>query len=102
MINRFIFGHDVVIYFLIKLLLEKSSKNLSCFVSQRKTEIYSATVGLPKAPSEWCQMMSHNIFFTDVISTLYCVALNKNRNAVFTWSVDVYFIFSEAISVTLM
>ena len=50
------------------------------------------SVFLHNAPPQWHQMTSHNITFIDVISRLYHVVSNQNRNAVFMWSVDMCFI----------
>ena len=46
-----------------------------------------------------CQITSQNITFIDVIGALYHIASNQNRNAVFIWSVDAWFIFIEQITV---
>ena len=37
-INRFIFGHWVVIYFIMQSLLESRSKNLPCFSFKRESQ----------------------------------------------------------------
>ena len=47
-------------------------------------------------------MTSDNVTLTDVIGVLYHVALNQNRNAVFIWSVDLWFIFIEQINIIFM
>ena len=36
-INRFMFGHWVLIYFIMQSLLKKRSKNLHCFPSKRES-----------------------------------------------------------------
>ena len=46
--------------------------------------------------------MSHNVTFIDVTGTLYHADLNKNRNVVFIWSVDMCFIFIKQINVVFM
>ena len=38
MINRFIFGQGVVIYFIMQLLLKKSSKTPTSFTSKRENQ----------------------------------------------------------------
>ena len=52
------------------------------------------SVCLRNAPPQWRQMTSHNVTFIDVISALYHIASNQNRNAVFMWSVDICFILN--------
>ena len=41
-------------------------------------------------------------YVCDVICALHCVALNQNRNTVFIWSVEMYFIFIDQINVIFL
>ena len=43
-------------------------------------------------PLQRYQMTLHNVAFIDIISALYHVAPNQNRNAVIMWLVNMYFI----------
>ena len=121
-INQFIFGLGVVIYFIMQ-ITQESSKNRPRFPSRRGNPLSASTAAAMalhtkpfeifviafcckiKLYSSFClfskTMTSHNITFIDFIGALFCDAFNQNRNTVVIWSVEMCFIFLEQINVML-
>ena len=54
------------------------------------------------AVSKSHQITSRYRAFIDVVGALYHVALHQNRNAVFIWSVEMWFIFVKKLNVVIM
>ena len=132
MVNRFIFGHGVVIYFIMQSLIEKISKN-SKQGNPTSAILFILTVAtavIPHTKSDDIAAMAmhpflklnffvflivyvmlsnndikyevYNVIFVDVISALNRVALNQSKKTFFIWSVDMSFIFLDQINIIYM
>ena len=80
-INRFIFGHWVLIYFIMQSLFGKRNKNLPCFPSKRENLQSAILFILPTAAAIRTQKKrkSYEIFF---LSIHFVVKLHRNRLSV--------------------
>ena len=96
-INRFLFGQWVVIYFIMQLLLKKITKEHNLIYSQARSFAVRYFVYFY---NRYGNHSADEIFDSSALTVPFVVnsfAFNQNRNAVFIRSTAFYFILTVAI-----